>query len=653
MLKPLPAALIVFAAAATPPVGVHAATVAVDPQTTRAIAGHADFERGRYLTLCDQGTAFDRRMQDGPEVYQTLIREYGARFGRRLGLVKWPARNAQEDPARPGFVDYVSIENELRPQPSSDRMQSDLGPNLGVALHGKHNAYPAFMGKVEAGEADGHGTVQYLPENLTASAELAATVLERGYTDFDRPAFFEPVNEPHWRFMLDDHLARWHLAMKDAVQARTPDVKVGGPCLSVSYFYRQGYQSFTSIQNFMEQTGGTLDFYSFHVYDYLRWQEEDATDGGEVRGDYGGAIQTGLPLEGVLDLVQNHAVNTLGREVDLVISEHGGYNGFPAGGDYDGEPQAERLVAQHHPDATGFDRELKKRSIVNSLMIGSVVANTLTFMDHPHVVQKAVPFILPTTWNWGPKYYAQLYVAHGYTDETRWVPTHLVDFYRFFRGVDGRRVKALCDDPDVQARAVVDGTTLYLALNNQSYRPEAVMLSGVDAERVVLRRMGRNTDFTGYYREDDVATPAEIVLAGREAVMLVAELPGDASAEARRVDERVCYADRITQPVETATFTVLAPTDTTIDYAQLRIGLERPVDAAKTPTVTLNGQTLEVPLEDCADRMTNEKQYATTKLIPVDPALLKAQNTVTVRFKDGDAGHVGTVVLRAAVAVEE
>ena len=651
MPRPLPAVLAVLAALA-PAAVAPAATVEVDPSTTRAIAGHAELDRTRYLNLCDPGTAFDRRMQDGPDVYETLIGEYGASFGRRLGLVKWAARNAQEDPARPGFVDYASIENELRPQPSSDRMQRDLGPSLGVALHGKHNAYPAFMGRVEAGEPDGHGTVQFLPENLAASAELAATVLERGYTDLDRPGFYEPVNEPHWRFMQNDHLARWHVAVKDEVHARTPDVKVGGPCMSVSYFYREGYKSFTSIKTFMEQTGGAMDFYSFHVYDYFRWEDAADDSGG---GDYRGAIQTGLPLEGVLDLVQNHAVNTLGREIDVVVSEHGGYNGFPKGGAFDGEPQAERLVAKHHPGAEGFDREMKKRSIVNSLMIGSVMANTLTFMDHPHVVQKAVPFILPTTWNWGPKYYAQLYVPYDYTDTSRWVPTHLLDFYRFFRGVDGRRVKTLCDDPDVQARAFVDGTALYLVLNNQSYRPESVELSGLAGavgQRVTLRRLGRNADFTGFYHERSVDTPAELELAGRESVLIVAELPGDASAEAQRVDERVFYADRITQPLATATFTFSAPTDTTIDYAQLRIGLERPVDAAKSPAVTLNGTALDVPLEDCADRMTNDKQYATTKLIPVDPALLKAENTVVVSFADGDAGHVGTVVLRAAVVVD-
>ncbi len=629
-----------------------AATVTVDPQTTRAIEGHAELDRGRYLNLCDPGTGFDRRLKDGPGVYETLIQDYGARFGRRLGLVKWVARNVKEDPSRPGFADLSSIENELRPQKSSERMRSELGPNLGVAVHGAHNAFPEFMGRVDAEEADGHGNVQRLPQNLAASAELAAAVLKHGYTDFDRPAFYEPVNEPHWRFMQNKHIARWHMAVRNAVKASTPEVAVGGPCMSVSYFYRNGYDGFNSVKSFMDQTAGAMDFYSFHVYDYFRWQAPDAKGGG-VRGDYGGAIQTGLPLEGVLDLVQNHAVSEFGHEVDLVISEHGGYNGFPKGGEYDGEEQADRLAALHFPEARGFEREMKKRSIVNSLMLGSVVANTLTFMDHPHVVQKAVPFLLPNTWNWGPKYYAQLYVPYDYTDESRWVPTHLIDFYRFFRGVDGRRVKALCDDPDVQARAFVSGDTLYLALNNQSYRPETVNLSGLSADQVVLRRMGRNTDFTGYYREDQVAAPATLELAGRESVMLVAPLAGAAARATRTVDERVFYADRIAQPVADAAFHINVPASHTIDYAQLRIGLERPVDAAKSPTVRLNGQVLDVPLEDCADRMTNDVQYATTKLIPVDPALLKVHNTVAITFADGDAGHVGTAVLRAGLVAED
>ena len=33
-------------------------------------------------------------------------------------------------------------------------------------------------------------------------------------------------------------------------------------------------------------------------------------------------------------------------------------------------------------------------------MLQATIANTLTFLDHPHVIQKAVPFLLPNSWEW-------------------------------------------------------------------------------------------------------------------------------------------------------------------------------------------------------------------------------------------------------------
>jgi hypothetical protein len=55
-------------------------------------------------------------------------------------------------------------------------------------------------------------------------------------------------------------------------------------------------------------------------------------------------------------------------------------------------------------------------------------ANTMAFIDHPHTVVKAVPFLLPNTWGWDPKYYASLYVPYNYTDKSKWVETHMMDF---------------------------------------------------------------------------------------------------------------------------------------------------------------------------------------------------------------------------------
>lgn len=85
-----------------------------------------------------------------------------------------------------------------------------------------------------------------------------------------------------------------------------------------------------------------------------------------------------------------------------------------------------------------------------------------------------------------------------------------------------------------------------------------------------------------------------------------------------------------------------------IDYAQLRVGLAREEEISTNAIITLHGKQLEVPLEDCADRL-RKGGYGTTKMVNLGPADLLAENTVTISFPDGDEGTVGTIVIRATV----
>ncbi|MFG0254969.1 MAG: beta-agarase [Rhodopirellula sp. JB053] len=612
--------------------------IEIEPETTREIEGISELERRRYFNVCDPGTGFESRVKND-EMYEYLVDELGISFGRRLGVVKYPAKSIPEDPVRPGYPDISRFRRE-KVDPPSERMARDFGDRLDVAAHGQHNAFPEYMGKFTTDESVRDPKhEEFLPKNIDAAAYLSAAVLKFGFNDFERPSYYEPVNEPHWSFPKTQHLADWHLKTMDLVHRATDSVKVGGPCLPVCYFYRNNYGAFNGLREFIDRTDARMDFYSFHTYDYLRWRD------GELRG----RVQSGVALEGTLDLVQNYTVNTHGKHVDVVVSEQGGYIGSDPKGEFDGEFVAGQIMAEHHPDAdpTSWDYEMKKRSVVCFGHVSSIIANTLAFVEHPHCVQKTVPFLLPNTWSWGPKYYAQLYVPRGYQDQSQWVETDMLAYFKFFRDLQGRRVKAFCADPDLQVRAFVDGKKLFLVVNNQSFSPETVQLDGIDAESVHIRRFGRKRDFTVSYTEDTIALPKRLRVAGREAIMIVAEHDAPI-AQTRRVNEIVCYGDKVAQPVDVADFVVVVPQDATIDYAQLRIGLTRSPESDRTPTVRFNGMELEVPLEDCAERFV-DREYAMTKLVALDPAMLKSENQISIRFPDGGDGAIGSVVIRAAV----
>ncbi|MEN8862245.1 MAG: beta-agarase [Lentimonas sp.] len=611
-----------------------AARIRVHAGITRAIGGVAEVDRARYFSVSDHGTGFDQRVPE--EIYEYLVHDLGISFGRQLGPVKWTASTLPEDPKRPGYADVTKLENQRLPKPGAQFVK-DFGPNLNVAAHGNHNAYPEYMGQYALEGANYHGKTEWVPENIDAAVELAAAVFKYNYNDFDRPKFYEPLNEPHWKFFGDPHFAEWHMAIQKRFHEDLPEVKVGGMCQSVSYFYRDNYQNFNGMKVFYDRTEGEMDFYSFHSYDYFDWTEED----------FRGRVQSGLPLEGNLDLLQNYAVLEHGKEVEVVISEQGGYINVQPKGEYDGELLAAKIAEQYFPEDT-WENELKKRSVVAFVHVSSIIANTLAFMDHPHTVQKSVPFLLPSTWKWDTKYYASLYVPENYTDESKWVPTHMLDFYKLFRGVDGRRVYAASNDPDLQTRAFVDGSKLYLVINNQSWRSEAAEIQGIMGQSVEIRRFGRNDDYTAYYEESQSVLEPKMEIAGRETVVIVADY-GPTIEEKTVLNERSFYGDKTrTKLSENANYTIEVPAGLSAVYGVLRVGMTRPSGLSHDPQITLNGKVLEVPLEDAADRF-DVGEYGTTKMIVIPPVDLKTVNVVKVRFPDGDAGAVGSAVLRIAV----
>ncbi|MGC6424715.1 MAG: beta-agarase [Lentimonas sp.] len=629
------------------------ASITVHPETTRAVKGHSELERERYFAIADDGRNFEERV--GPEIYDYLINELGVNFGRLLGpvqaAVEWD-HAVIEDKDRPGYADIEHLKNVYSKKvgPTEEgKLFETFGPNLNVAAHGNHNVFPKFMGEHWEAEAKHGGHAEYLPENIDAAAELSAAVLKYGFNDFTRPAYYEPLNEPFWPYHKGQHLADWHVTTKEAVQKLCPDVKVGGYCNSVSYFFQDEYRVWDSFETFMRNTEGKLDFYSFHSYDYFRLENGEIT----------GRMQGGLPLEGTFDMVAAAAWKHFGEEKAVVVSEHGGYPKDEPPGPVRGQSASREIAAKFFPretfEGTDFEWDMKCRSIVEFVHVGSIINNTMTFMDHPHVMEKAVPFILLNAFSWRPTYYAVLYVPKDFTDQSTWVPTKMVNFYKFFKGVQGRRVQFTCTDPDLQTQAFVDGDTLYLVINNLSSQPETIRLNGIEGETVSIRRHGRNPDFTPYLTEAPLKDRTQLTLNGREAAVIIAKQAAPIP-ETATVNEIPFYSDQMVQKGiggEAIKFSVNGlSVDDDIEYAKLRVSIAQELNKAEDVRIFLNGHELEVPQEDSAERYWDysEKRgsdFATLKLIPIDPKLLMTDNEVTVIFAEGQRGAVGSAVLRA------
>ena len=110
--------------------------------------------------------------------------------------------------------------------------------------------------------------------------------------------------------------------------------------------------------------------------------------------------------------------------------------------------------------------------------------------------------------------------------------------------------------------------------------------------------------------------------------------------------------NKVAVPLTDGEFIVDLPKKNNFDYAQLRVGLTRNVGSNYHPIIKLNGKELDVPLEDCAQRLT-DKEYATTKIFLVNTADLTSRNRISVTFADNSEGAIGSVVLRAGLKKKE
>jgi len=228
------------------------------------------------------------------------------------------------------------------------------------------------------------------------------------------------------------------------------------------------------------------------------------------------------------------------------------------------------------------------------------------------------------------------------------VATKKIHFYQMFRDLQGRRVAASCPDPDVQTRAFVDGNTVFVVMNNLSNHPKNIRLEMPTPAKMMVRRFGRHADLTPYLTEEEQKPVNSLAMKPREAVLLRAEFVKPVVQE-RILNEISCYGDKVATKVkDKAEITVKVPHLDKVDHAWLRVGISRPQEGSPEVDIVLNGQPLVVPLEQCADRLTEKgNDYASCKLVRLDPAELREVNTINVSFPDGKPGAVGAVVIRA------
>ena len=141
-----------------------------------------------------------------------------------------------------------------------------------------------------------------------------------------------------------------------------------------------------------------------------------------------------------------------------------------------------------------------------------------------------------------------------------------------------------------------------------------------------------------------------VEIEAHEAILLTVDY-GKPIQAVRTVDEIPCYGDKVNVAVDDwAVFDLAVPDASRVEYAVLRIGISRPAGSDKQIIVKFNDRHLDVPMETCHNYLDDgQRDYASCKIIQVDPMLVRETNTVAVSFADGETGSIGSVVLRTAI----
>ncbi|MFY0627688.1 MAG: T9SS type A sorting domain-containing protein [Reichenbachiella sp.] len=614
--------------------------VKVSPTIDVSINGELELDRSKYFNLASSSSEIAKYLKEESKVSE-YIDDLEMSVGRQLGMVysetRW-GKGLKEDPQRPGYMDTDYFISQMSPNDENlAPYKAAFGTRQGLVTHDRHTAFPDFMETYTKPDEED----ETYPTNNDAAAEVVAHILKYKYSDFQRPSFFELVNEPHWKFWDDPLFAEFHVATKNKVEEMQIDTEVGGPCYSVSYFYKDQFKTLNQITKFIDATNFDLDFYSFHTYDYMHWDDGEA--------NFKGAVSSGLPLESVMDALASYTYNTYGKELTYVGSEHGGYISNVTNRNF----ALDKLADQYFP-GEGFDFEMEKRAIDNFIMVNSAIANTLTFMNHPHIVKKSVPFILIQSANWDPYYYSSLLVKENFDMNSNvWAESRLIDYYKFFANVRGRRIESFTKDTDIQHMSFVNGKTLAMVFHNQSDIEGTLNIDIDDISNPIaeikVRKLERKADFRPDFKEQLVASVDELNI-GAQGSMVVFVTYENEIVKSDDVNEVVhYYAGKSNIITGSKLYSVEIPDHKKAKYGILRVGVSRK-GTSKEMKTTLNGWPLEVPIEDCADRITNsDDDYSTTKIIKVDGKYLTHQNKIEVTFPDGKSGGIGSVAIRAAL----
>lgn len=542
------------------------------------------------------------------------------------------------------FVDFKTQYNLDTDYVGSRRFWSPLGtvkngiiPTVKDNYDGVRSVVPSIAtGKPKSLFHD--ETVDYSVTDISTFSKDVADFTAQSFKDewSPVPTIFEPFNEPMvhadefypgnaTQTKTDAVITKMCEFLKDVGQSvhavpELANMKVAGYASAWPEFENGDFSNWdTRYKKFIDIAGADMDILSVHLYD------------GTGLNNSGGR-RSGSNSEAILDMIEAYSYITLGEVKPIAITEYG------------------RLVA-NQPNWTSSNGESNYEPVENAQAVRSQLHMVMNFIERGGKMVTAIPFSTGKNEPTAEYSKAGLWTKNA-SDE--WELTPRKYFFEIWKNVKGRRVSIESSNIDVQAQAFANGKQIYVVLNNLNDNTQTVDLNVLDLTGVDYVNVKRLKTFVDKVPEftsvNESTAPANISLDYGETVVLTYHLNTSIPTDYQEYSTKY-YASKYLQPIAANTDNVFTFDNVELGSGRgatvLRIGIGRDQGANLTPTVIVNGTTIDTS----GDLIRGYDQNNRTRFfglleIPVDTQYLKeGTNTVKVKFSDA-GGHISSAILQ-------
>ncbi len=469
------------------------------------------------------------------------------------------------------------------------------------------NDWPDFMSVPLVGR----GTPRV--ERFDDAAELAAAYVEDQIKDGGFTAeWWEVKNESsvqsewahHWKENegIDGWglLADFHNRMADAVHARAPDVKVGGPSSAYMQLQVKDFGLFRNQARFIEETRGHINFFSHHFY------ENALMLGAHERRGLGYSNYLLGRYEAILDMLRAH-MHKVDNVLPILITECGSL-------------QNGRKPSDNWLRLLAWNAYLTKS------------------MQRPDQIDLFVPFIflhMPWNPNNGDAAFTPKTDRERHSTIDDFEPTTVAHFFELWRDFDGRRLPLEFDRDWLDVVAVHEGKRISIAVTNMGGRQIAIDLSStakkIGATGATQTRLNYHQGEVVFAQEHAVDA-ADIPVDVNETTVIRLALDKPLSpSKSLQLDRWYATDTALKSDGNPLSFEVAVASPEAIESARLVVGIHRNGGVTQPPVISFNGKPVALDTGDAHEF----KEFFAPLDADVPAKLLGKRNTVLITAQEG------------------